>query len=208
MKKILKCSIALSMLAILFGSSTLSVKAAEVEDSTEPNSISRETNQNHIPVYSSLEEWDASGDDSDRVRIKNTRNDDVSLFYLGGYSEYIYTGTKYSWNTRIGYHPDFKNWLYVDAYHFSTQKRPWSASVNLNWGSVLSVGVSVSKGNGSGFEIKADSWRKSRPWVRADVKTRRYDMELYDEFGRFVKRYRNARTKSTTSDVQIFVDYR
>lgn len=202
MKKGVKTSVTLSLCGLLLCNNVALVNANESEDKTIQN-ISTQITQDGIPVYSSVEEWEASGDTSDIVRVQNK-----NARYVGGYAEYRYVDTKYSYNTRVGYHPDFKEWKYSDGYYFSsTSKTTFSPSVSLTWGPKLSVGVSVAKGGTSGFIRKADGSRKSRPWVRADITTKRYDMYLYDEFGKLDGIYRLVRNISTSSDVQIFIDY-
>ena len=202
MKRGVKTSVTLSLCALLLCNNVALINANESDGETSQN-ISIQRTQDGIPIYSSVEEWEASGDTSDVVRIqsKNAR-------YTGGYAEYRYVDTKYSNDTRVGYHPDFKEWKYVDAYYFSsTNKTTFSPSVSLTWGPKLSVGVSVAKSGSSGFIKNANGSRKSRPWVRADITTKRYDMYLYNEFGKLDGIYRLARNISTSSDVQIFVDH-
>lgn len=202
MKRLIRVSRVLALCTLLsFFSSTL-VNASGLDNKIVQN-VSVQTTQNEVPVYSSIEEWEQSGDTSDVVRIQNH-----NARYQGGYAEYKYVDTKYSYNTRVGYHPDFKNWIYADGYYFSSSRKvSFSPSVSVSWGSTVSVGVSVAKSASSGFFRSANGSRKSRPWVRADITTKRYDMYLYDEFGRLDGIYRKAHNVSTSSNVQIFIDH-
>ncbi len=158
-----------------------------------------------IPVYSSVEEWQLSEDTAPIVRVynKNAR-------YQGGYAEYHYVKTLYSNDTRVGYHPDFDTWIYSDGYYFSSSKKStFKPSFSVSWGSVVSVSISVAKSQDSGgFFRTADGSRRSRPWVRADIQTKVYDMYLYNEFGKLTDIYEEIHKVSTSSDIQIFIDYK
>lgn len=158
-----------------------------------------------IPIYNSVEEWEKSGDDSNIVRIKNNANGR----YLGGYIDYVYSKERTDNDVRIGYHPDFSDWAYWDGYYFSTSKTtPLSANVSLNWG-IASVSVNVQKSaSSSGTFKKADGSRRSRPWVRADVNTKFYDMYVYDDFGKLIQVIDDYHKVIKTSDVNIFIDYK
>lgn len=197
--------------SIILGNSALSAVATEIDNGVIQDVSSQAIlDQDEVVVYSSLEEWDASGETPDVVIIQNnaTGTGDFNAMYLGGRAEYRYVDTKYSPDTRVGYHPDFPGWNYVDAYWFSSSaKTTYSPSISLTWGARLTVGLSVAKGGGTGFVRNANGSRRSRPWVRADITTKRYDMYLYDELGRLTNIYRNNRNVSTTKDIQIFVDY-
>ena len=176
----------------------------------EENVKSRSVNEvliDAIPVYNSLEEWEKSGDNSELVRVKNTSNPYAR--YLGGYTEYKLVDTKNDNDERVGYHPDFPNWEYWDGYYFSTKsKTSFSPSVSLTWGTV-SVGISVASGaKSSGTFKKADGSRRSRPWVRADITTKIYDMYIYNEFGQLLTVSKGGHRVSTSSDIQIFIDHR
>lgn len=157
-----------------------------------------------IAIYNSIEEWESSGDDSNVVRIKN--NDKGK--YLGGYVDYVYSKTTFDNDVRIGYHPDFSNWAYWDGYYFSTSKTtPLSATVSLNWGRA-SVSVNVQKSSSSnGTFKKADGTRKSRPWVRADITTKFYDMYIYDDYGKLIQVVRDYQKVIKSSDVNIFIEH-
>ncbi|MEG1142956.1 MAG: hypothetical protein RSE41_11050 [Clostridia bacterium] len=160
-------------------------------------------NNDLIPTYNSIEEWEESGDTYERVRIQNNKNR-----YLGGYTEYKYVSSKFNDDTRVGYHPDFSGWNYWDGYYFSTSsKTSFSPSISFAWGKV-SVGVSVAKSSkGSGTYKKADGNRRSRPWVRADITTKIYDIYIYDDYGKLLSINREGRKVATSSDVQIFIDH-
>ncbi|MGL5382034.1 MAG: hypothetical protein ACRDCC_00920 [Culicoidibacterales bacterium] len=184
MKNIKKLAIIVSV--ILVGSTTMPVYANET-----------------ITSYNSIVEWENSGDESEVVRVKNLSNR-----YLGGYTEYRYVETKRANDIRVGYHPDFPYWNYWDGYYFSTNSKvTFRPSVSLSWGSI-SVGVSVSKSSNSGTYKKADGSKRSRPWVRADITTKIYDVYVYDESGRLLAVNKNSYKVSTSSDVQVFIDHR
>lgn len=157
-----------------------------------------------IPVYSSIEEWELSEDDSEIVRIQNENNR-----YLGGYTEHRFVESKKANDIRVGYHPDFPNWQYWDGYLFSTSsKRSFSPSVSVQWG-VVSVGVSVARSTTSSGTYKAANVNKrSRPWVRADITTKFYDVYIYDDRGKLLQVNKKSYKKSTSSDIQIFIDHK
>lgn len=163
----------------------------------------KEYNDTSIPVYNSIKEWENSGNNSNVIRIKN--NDKNR--YLGGYTDYVYTRTIFNDDVRIGYHPDFPNWAYWDGYYFSTSKTTTlSASVSLSWG-IASASVNVQKSSSNGTFKKADGTRKSRPWVRADLTTKLFDVYIYDEFDNLIQVIRDGYKNTTSSDVNIFIDY-
>ena len=193
-KRKFKFLMLLSIMVLTFFSTTSMVSAAKVNI------------EDNIPVYASVEEWEASGDESPIVRVKNPY-----LRYEGGYMEYRYVRTAYSNDTRVGYHPDFDSWRYADGYWFSSsRKTTFTPNVSVSWGDIVSVsvGVDISSPGGSGYFRQADGSRRSRPWVRADITTRIYDSYLYDEFGRVSHIYRENKKISSASDVQIFIEHR
>lgn len=167
--------------------------------------VSSVENTDKIPTYSSVEEWQASGDTSERVRIKKDNN---GARWADDYVEYVYVRSVVDKNVRVGYHPQHTDWRYVSGYYFSvTSNITFSASVALSHGPVT-VSLSVAKSGGTGFYINADSSRESRPWVRADFTTKIYDMYVYDEFGVCQLYYKEAHKETTASNTEIFVDYR
>lgn len=177
-------------------------------------SASNMPKSNDVPVFNSIEEREASGDDSDVFRIKPQSKETstsvqgldsgIKPAYQGGYYEYKYVRTAYDYNKNIGYHPSFPNWLYSDGYWFSNSSTV-SMSFNIGYG-WFSVGVAASNPS-SGFFRDADGKYKSRPYVRADVTTKIYDMYIYDDFGKLISISREYYKTTTTSDVQIFVGY-
>lgn len=201
-KQLVSKIVAMGLSVLLLSSNMISVSATETNEKNDSLHFDQST-QVEIPVYSSIEEWEASGDTSERVRIKNNTN----ARYVGGYAEYKYVDTKRANDARVGYHPDFNNWKYVSGYFFSVNKKvTFTPSLSFEWGKVT-VSVSVEAGGGNGFYINADLSRRSRPWVRADITTKRYDMYLYDEFGQLEGIYRLAYKQSTVSDIQIMIDH-
>lgn len=159
-----------------------------------------------IPVFDSLEQREALGNTSDVFRIRASHNKgEISPLYEGGYFEYKYVRTVHNNNIRLGYHPSFPNWIYSDGYWFSNSKTV-SMGFNIGYGP-FSVGVAASSAS-SGFFREADGNRRSRPWVRADVATKIYDMYIYDDQGNLLTISREYYKTSTTSDVQIFIDHR
>lgn len=137
-------------------------------------------------------------------------NEEITPKYQGGYAEFKYVETKYSYNTRLDYHPDFREWKYADAYYFSSKNRKtFTPSFSVSWGGLVSATVSLDgpAGQETGYIRYADGSRKSRPYVEADVATDIYDMYLYDEFGDLTAIYRASREVSRVSDVQIFIEY-
>ncbi len=177
------------------------------EESLQVNSMNEVLRNEAIPVYDSIEEWEQSGDTSEIVRVKNDSNPYAR--YLGGYTEYKYVETKKDNDVRVGYHPDFPNWSYWDAYYFSTKsKTSFSPSISLNWG-VASVSLSVASGASSSGTVKyADGSRRSRPWVRADITTKIYDKYIYNDFGQLLTVSKKSHLVSTASDIQIFIDHK
>lgn len=157
-----------------------------------------------VPVYSSLEEWEASGATSTRVRIQNNtyRTD-------GGYSEYVFKSSHFYNDQRIGYHPDFSGWDYWSGYYFSTSKTvSLSVGLSLTLGYVtVGISVAASGGNSGTFKL-ADDTRRSRPWVRADLDVKVYDIYYYDDFGELFFVSTGGFKKITPSDVQIFIEYK
>lgn len=72
-----------------------------------------------IPVYSSIEQWEASGDNSYRVRIQNK-----NLRYDGVYTEYVYSREVNDNDVRVGYHPDCEEWRMQMVITLATLKKP------------------------------------------------------------------------------------
>ncbi len=169
-------------------------------------SVSAMSYSNDTPVFNSLSEREAAGDDSDVFIIKEIpQNEEVQPFYQGGYIEYRYARTENDNNKRLGYHPDFPNWKYVKEYWFSTSKTV-SMGFNIGYG-YFSAGVAATTSSSSGYTIGADQNYKSRPWVRADVETKFYDMYIYDDSGNLLEISEEYYKTATISDVQYFVDH-
>ena len=206
LKKRIKKSIALALVGITLATPMMNGVLA-IENTTNDNVGGNLLNTDSIPVYESEEAWDASGDNSEIVLVKNNNNNGAR--YQGGYTKYEYVTTKKANDVRVGYHPDFKTWGYWDGYYFSTRsKTSFSPSISLTWGRV-SVGVSVAAASkSSGTFKKADGSRRSRPWVRADITSKLYNMYIYDDTGKLLSKVNNYPRFSTTSDIQIFIDYK
>lgn len=44
-------------------------------------------------------------------------------------------------------------------------------------------------------------------WVRADIKTKLYNVYVYDDSGELLYSWKESYKVATSSDVQIFIDY-
>lgn len=158
-----------------------------------------------IPVYSSVEEWLSAKDNSPHVRIQSRSRSGTD------YVDYVLVESGTYNNVRIGYHPSFKDWRYVDGYYFSSNKTvTLSSSITVSVYKNVSVSLQVSAASGgAGYFIAANSSRESRPWVRADITANTYDIYGYDGMGNQVAYVPKGYTAVTsTSNVEIFIDYR
>ena len=159
-----------------------------------------------IPVVASLEEGLAQ--ELTDFRVPMTK-ENSNARYLGGYYEYRNVRTTTENDKRLGYHPNFPNWLKTSGYWFSTKTTSWSVSGAYNTKLNVSINVGL---NGStsanGLWRKADENRFSRPYVTADITYKLADMYTYDDFNNLLNVVRGTCISHSTSDVQYFVAYK
>ncbi|MBS3199210.1 hypothetical protein [Turicibacter bilis] len=152
-------------------------------------------------VFNTLEEATLAG--ADHFIVLN----DSNARYLGGYTEYVYKRQAKLYTQKdVGFHPDFTRYrCNVNSYGFSTtKKRTYTVQVDYK---NVSVTVSTEAASGSFFTIPANASKCSRPYVKADIYAKYYDVKYYNEFGQLFKTDSEAHVVRNATNENIYVKY-
>lgn len=157
-------------------------------------------NQPLPPIYNTAEEAEMAGS-PDRFIVFNDKNRD-----LGGYTEYVYKRQSVYRQADVGWHPDFDRYrCNVNGYGFSTSQTK-TITVQVQYKDVT-VTVAKEATSGSFFTIPADASRCSRPYVRADVTFKYYNVKYYDNFGNNYLTVDEGHVTTSSSNTNYYVKY-
>lgn len=153
------------------------------------------------PIYNTVEEAERDGAPNRFIALHDGSNRD-----LGGYTEYVYKRTSTYKQKDVGWHPDFDRYrCNVNSYGFSTSATK-TMTVQVEYKNVT-VTIAKQSTSGSFFTIPADANKCSRPYVKADVAIKYYDVKYFDNFGQHYQTITDGHSTTSSSNSNYYVKY-